>query len=165
MQNEIKTAQHHAGVKKSDRWIPWYFVAFFVVLAILNGIFVTIANTTHRGVVTENAYTKGLHYNQTLAAAAQQQQLGWSAEIDFIQPALSLRLRDRHGRSIEEAKVVAYLTRTTQAGHDFQVPLPPIGDGIYAQDVRFPIKGQWHVRMAATWQQQHYQQSQRISVQ
>ena len=72
-----------SGPRKSDKWIPWYFVAFFVVLAILDGIFVTIAATTHTGVITENAYQKGLDYNEVVAASEEQDEIGWVGNIGF----------------------------------------------------------------------------------
>jgi len=56
-----------------DRIIPLYFVAFFVVIAIFDGIFVYLATSTHSGVVTENAYQKGLNYNQYIDAYNQQE--------------------------------------------------------------------------------------------
>ena len=49
--------------------IPLYFVMFFITLAILDSFFVYIALSTHNGVVTENAYEKGLNYNRTIEQA------------------------------------------------------------------------------------------------
>ena len=47
-----------------DRIIPWYFVMAFLVIFAVNGLFVYLATTTHNGVVTENAYEKGLDYER-----------------------------------------------------------------------------------------------------
>jgi len=52
-----------------DKLIPWYFVIFFLVLFIVDGIFVYLATSTHTGVVTENAYEKGLRYNEVIERA------------------------------------------------------------------------------------------------
>ena len=46
-----------------DRLIPWYFVIAFLIVFTVNGFFVYMAIRTNHGVVTENAYEKGLEYN------------------------------------------------------------------------------------------------------
>ncbi|MCI5050219.1 MAG: FixH family protein [Rickettsiales bacterium] len=47
-----------------DRLIPWYFVMAFMVVFIVNGIFIYYATGTHKGVVTENPYEKGLAFDE-----------------------------------------------------------------------------------------------------
>ncbi len=44
--------------------IPLYFVLAFLVVFAVNGVFVYNALTTHHGVVTENAYEKGLDFDR-----------------------------------------------------------------------------------------------------
>ncbi|MEZ5690885.1 MAG: FixH family protein [Rickettsiales bacterium] len=46
-----------------DRIIPWYFVMVFLLVFAINGVFAYVAITTNKGVVTDNAYEKGLDYN------------------------------------------------------------------------------------------------------
>ncbi|MCH2038398.1 MAG: FixH family protein [Rickettsiales bacterium] len=58
----------------------------------------------------------------------------------------------------------AYLIRVTQEGHDFIVPLSHNEAGTYQQQLTFPLKGLWDIRIVATWKQQHYQKSKRIVV-
>lgn len=150
--------------RKSDKWIPWYFVAFFVVLAIIDGIFVIIATSTHTGVITENAYKKGLNYDQVVAASKAQEALGWQGAISLDGTLLTFSLTDKNKAAIEGAEVTAYMVRATQAGYDFSLPLEAKGNGVYSQQVVFPLKGQWDVRIAAKWNAQHYQQKRRIVV-
>lgn len=150
--------------KKSDKWIPWYFVAFFAGLAILNVIFIIIAVSTHRGVVTENAYEKGINYNKTIAEAQRQEELGWKGDINFNRSALSFTLKDSSGNFIADADVAAYLFRVAEAGSDFTLPLAYVGNGRYYTDIIFPFKGQWDIRIIAKWQEQKYQQTRRIVV-
>ncbi|MFW0777891.1 MAG: FixH family protein [Rickettsiales bacterium] len=150
--------------RPSDKWIPWYFVAFFVVLAILDGIFVTIAFSTHRGVVTEHAYQKGLHYNQTIKAAEKQTTLGWESDIAYDAPRISIALKDAKGHPITNAETIAYFKRPNQSGDDFSVALKEQHKGMYGEDVSFPLKGQWDVRIVTTWKTQQYQKAKRIVV-
>jgi nitrogen fixation protein FixH len=151
-------------IKKSDKWIPWYFVAFFVALAILDGIFVFIATSTHRGVITEKSYQKGLEYNKVVAASEKQETLGWNGSIILVNNTILFELKDNNDAILTDADVTAYFTRTTQAGYDFSVPLAFTGEGIYSKDVNFPLKGLWDVRILATWNQQQYQKSKQIVV-
>lgn len=150
------------NIRKSDKYIPWYFVAFFLVIAIVDGIFVTVATSTHTGVVTENAYKKGLNYNETIAASDQQNKLGWDAQIAYAKPALSFSLKDANNAAIIGAKVTAHITRVTQSGHEFTLPLTDNKDGTYSHNVAFPLKGLWNVGITAQWKQQNYQKSKRI---
>lgn len=150
--------------RRSDKWIPWYFVAFFVVLAALDGIFVYVAVSTQTGVVTQHPYEKGLAYNRTIADAEAQEKLGWQGRIDFTQPLLTFTLKDRTGSAITQAKATAYFSRATQQGYDFSTPLPGNADGVYSGSVAFPLNGQWDVNIAVVWNNTHYQKHARILV-
>lgn len=152
------TVQAH----KRDKWIPWYFVAFFVGLAMVDGLFVFLATSTHTGLVTQNAYQKGLNYNTTITAAEQQEHMGWIGKIGYQGGNLVFVLIDKQQKPIEGAQAMAYFSRPTQAGSDFSVPLAESGDGIYSKYINFPLKGQWEVKVMAEWKQQSYQTQQRI---
>ena len=149
---------------KRDKWIPWYFVAFFVGLAIMDGIFVYLATSTFTGVVTDQAYERGLKYNETVAAAEAQAELGWvgSAALEGNE-TFSFTLSDG-ANALVGADVVAEFTRPTQSGVDFQVPLMGLQNGTYSAQVDFPLEGIWDVRVYVTWKQQQYQHSQRLMV-
>jgi len=151
--------------KKLNKRIPRYFILFFVCLAILDGFLVTTAFKTHRGLVTDNAYQKGLDYNDTVAAYNQQEKLGWQADINYANSELTLKLNDANNNKIEDAKVTAYFTRVTQAGDDFSAKLTYNTNGLYSGDIDFPEKGQWDVRIAVIWKDQKYQKRKRIVVQ
>ena len=155
----------YSDMAKRDRIIPLYFVAFFVFIAIMDGIFVYLATTTHSGVITENAYQKGLNYNQYITAYDQQEMLGWNGDIGYTQPALFFQLNDKQGQPIVGAKVVAHISRATKSGLDFEVLLYHKAEGKYESNaMNFPLKGQWDIRVVAEWNQQKYQQSKRIIV-
>ncbi|MGE0754327.1 MAG: FixH family protein [Alphaproteobacteria bacterium] len=152
------------GMQPRDKWIPWYFVVFFLLLFILDGIFVYLALSSHRGVVTEQAYQKGLQYNETVEAANQQAALGWQGAITHENGAVLFALRDAQETPISKARVTAYFSRPTQAGSDFSLTLDSLQKGLYGKTVSFPVKGQWDVKIVATWNQQQYQQRRRILV-
>lgn len=156
------------AVHKSDRWIPWSIVAFFVVVAILDGIFVYLATSSHTGVVTKHAYEEGLNYNDTVAEAEAQASLGWTSDIEIVavgdKDQLVFRLADANGAAIEGAMARAEFIRPTQEGMDFGMPLEQNGAGQYVATVAFPRAGQWDVRVFVQWKQKRYQQTKRVVV-
>lgn len=152
-------------LKDSGRMIPWYFVGFFVVLAIMDGIFVYLATSTHTGVVTEEAYKKGLNYNDTVAAARTQAALGWNGTIEYTEDRRVLfTLQDASGAPLTGAQVVAEFSRPTHNKQDFSIPLQQVDAGNYAAPVEFPLIGLWDARVFVEWNQQQYQQGKRLVV-
>lgn len=152
-------------VNSRDKFIPWYFVGFFAVLFVMDGIFVFLATSTHTGVVTEQAYQKGLNYNETVAASADQAALGWSGTIRYSDTgALEFKLDGQTGEPLTGAQVVAEFFRPTHNGSDFSIPLQELQAGHYAAAVKFPLEGQWDVRVFVTWNQQQYQQGERLII-
>lgn len=147
-----------------DRLIPWYFVAFFIVIAAVDGVMVTLAVRTQTGVVTDHAYERGLAYNQVVTAADAQAQLNWKGDIRF-QPqaerkgALTFSLRDEKGNTIKPETLKAKFSRPTQAGMDFTVQLKDV-----PADVEFPAAGLWEIRIYATYKDHAFQQAVRIVV-
>lgn len=153
------------GPRPSDKYIPWYFVAFFVVLAILDGIFVYLATTSHTGVVEENHYERGLAYNDRVAAIEAQEALGWTTGITFMDEGRVLfEASDEAGAPIEDASVEAQFVRPTQDGSDFMLSLGEIQPGLYGAEAKALHAGQWEIRVFVEWKQQQYQTSKRVVV-
>lgn len=59
---------------KDGRKVLWYFLGFFAVFATVDAFFVYKALSTHSGVVAENSYEIGLHYNELLKEADKREQ-------------------------------------------------------------------------------------------
>lgn len=144
---------------RRDKWIPWYFVMFFVAIALVDATMVTLAVRTHTGTVTDHAYEKGLAYNRVVAAEATQEALGWKASITLTGKQLRVLLRDSNGAPLQAQSIKAHISRPTQAGMDFDVALK---DGQATID--FPLKGLWEIRIYALANGHSYQQSQRVVV-
>ncbi len=160
----------HAVMRRPRSWwIPWAFVGFFVVVFGANGIMVFFAFDSWTGITTEDAYIKGLDYNEQIADARAQQALGWQGELGFVPNGpqnglLELKLKDRYGTAISEAVVTAVFVRPTHAGHDLEVALEDAGGGRYAAEVALPLAGQWDVRLRAEHERGGYRLERRILV-
>lgn len=159
-----------SSIPLRDRLIPWYFVLFFVVLAIVDGIMVTLAVTTQTGLVTDHPYEKGLAYNQVVEASDSQEKLHWKGSIDHRvtgHNAISLEfsLQNANNHPIKTSSVTANIVRPTSAHNDFTIPLQQSSPGRTTAQIDFPQGGLWEIRIFAVSGNQHYQQTKRIVIQ
>lgn len=151
--------------KSIDKYIPWMFVLFFGVFIAVDAVMVTLAVRTQTGLVTEQAYEKGLAYNRALEAAEEQSAWGGTGTVTLEGKRLSFILKDKEGRTIHDADVTATVRRPVQAGYDVTYPMAPTGQQSYAADVEFPLPGEWDIRVSAKWQNRHYQTHETFIVQ
>ncbi|MBY0427694.1 MAG: FixH family protein, partial [Alphaproteobacteria bacterium] len=107
--------------KPIDKYIPWFFVVFFLVLSCLMGWFAWLANSTDRGVVSTHAYENGIAYNHILEKQRAQDALGWDGQLTIDKTATSpahadFVLLDKQHAPIKDAQVQLTLIRPTQGG-------------------------------------------------
>ena len=152
------SANSHASHKR-DKWIPWYFVLFFVGIAVIDGTFVTLAITTQTGTVTDKAYEKGLAYDDIIEKAALQKSLGITDQITFSDGIITWKLHYADGRPVNDATAIARLFRPAQEGHDFSMELRSMGNGIYQGKPQFPLQGLWMAKVEAQWLNSRSQQA------
>lgn len=152
------------GPRPSDRFIPYYFVLFFLLLAILLFWFVRIAISTNTGVISENAYNDGLAYNKIIAASDEQEKLGWKGEITLNDNRISFKLVDKDNNPISDAEVKAFFVRPTTAGHDKQINLLPDKSGNYMADIDLELKGLWDVTILSTYGVNSFQKHKRLLI-
>lgn len=151
-----------AGPRPSDRFIPWYIVLFFAVQFPVFGWFYHIASSTYTGLVTDQAYEKGLRYNQVIAEASAQQQLGWRITISKEGGILRCALRDRDQKPLAGADVSLWLIRPVHGGIDQEHKMKENAPGVYEWPLDLPEKGLWEARIEAHKGGQRFQASQRM---
>jgi nitrogen fixation protein FixH len=135
-------------------WIPLLFVAGFLVLFAVTGRFVYLALTTSNGLVTSNAYERGLAYDDIIAAEEAQAARGWLLEMDI--PGLSgegqiaaITLTDRNGEALSGGSVILMAERMSRYAQQVQLTLSDVGNGRYEAAADFPIGGRWFVSVLA----------------
>ncbi len=137
--------------KLTGRHVLFAMLAFFGVIIAVNGTFVYLALNSWTGLSTENAYQRGVDYNDVLDAAARQRALGWRGALSFA-PAgegrgrLSLVVTDRQGLPVGNLSVSVEIRRPTNADFDRSLDLAPGLGGTYEADLVLPLPGQWDVR-------------------
>jgi nitrogen fixation protein FixH len=159
-----------SGPRPSDRFIPYYFVAFFVVLTILLGNFAWIAVRGNPGVVADHAYEVGVAYNKMLRTAAAQEALGWKSALDVTPTAdakfeTAFTLHDASGHAIDNAEAKVIFKRPTMSQFDQTVALKHQTDGRYTALVDLPAHGVWQVYAAARSDGHEFQIMRRIVLQ
>ena len=147
-----------------DRLIPWYFVAAFAVVFVVNGIFAYVAVSTNQGVVIEHPYETGLAYDDVLAEKYRQEALGWQSLVSYDHGALQFVLHDAQGKPISGATVTAHIERPIEKGIVKDVFLYETKAGQYQADLSFPTKGQWDITVSSLWKQQYHQTHKRLVV-
>lgn len=127
-------------------------LAFFGTVFLVNGIFLYSALSTYTGIVAQEPYRKGLQYNQRIAAAELQDQLGWQADAALVpERGLSLVLRDRQGGPVSGLFVSGVLGRPSTNQHDRSVTLTEVEPGRYVVPVDGLPPGAWLIDLQAVW--------------
>ncbi len=167
MKNQTPFSQQNKAEKKSK--IPYIFFAFFAVVFAVNFFYIYLSKKTWRGVATENAYQKGLNYNQTLQQAEKQKELGWNLKINYYpnkknSGLLSVRLADKNFQAIKDAEIFVNFKRPAQEGFDF-VKKAEFIDGAYQTEIVFPLAGQWDFEITAKKNGEIFKASKRYIIQ
>lgn len=63
-------------------FIPYLFIVFTLCYIFINMAFIYLSKQSHSGIVTDNAYQKGLDYNRVLELNEKQQKLGWQVDLE-----------------------------------------------------------------------------------
>jgi len=161
--------QTASGPRPSDRWIPWAIVAFFVVLVSTLVPMCVIAIRTNPGVVTNNAYEKGLAYNKLIQDGEQQAALNWRGDLTVTElPGGKIHadflLTGADGKPLENAEVKLWLVRPAQAGNDRNASMTLVSGGHYGADIALPERGLWEARVSATCDGHNFQTVRRVTL-
>jgi nitrogen fixation protein FixH len=138
----------------TGRHVLFGLLGFFGLVFAANGAFIFLALDSFSGLSTENAYQRGLDYNETLRAAETQRALGWrvavtSEALGAGRHRIAVDFLDKRGAPLDDLAVDGSLRRPTQDGQDRPIALARVAPGRYAVDVSLPLAGQWDLVLAA----------------
>lgn len=155
--------------RRVDWWIPWSFVAAFLVVLGANVTLVVFATKTWTGLETRNAYVKGVNYNDTLAEARLQEALGWESSItvtvgDRGQVVLEVALSSDDGKPLNGVRVSARFIRPTHEGNDAALDLAAFGSGHYKGETVLALDGIWDVQVTAARDGAFFEATERVVV-
>ena len=149
------------------RWIPWLFVGGFLLLFVITGNFVRLALGTFPGLVTTNAYERGLAYDDILAAERAQEERGWQLDIaipTYAEPdaIAAVTLMDRYGDALSGGTVILMAERMTRYAQQVRVTMRDVGGGRYEAPMTFPISGRWLVSVLAEVEGERHFETQEV---
>lgn len=144
--------------KESGKIVFLWFLSFFVAIIFVNTGFIYAAIHSNTGLVTENAYEKGLAYNQNLEAAKSQPRL--KDEMLYQDGILRWTLTDAAGKPVDRGAATVFFMRPVKDGSDFSLPLKEKSPGVYEAKVGFPVHGLWNAKLDLKWNKTQFQTAQ-----
>lgn len=126
-------------------------IAFFGIIFGVNAVFLYSALSTHTGVVSNEPYRKGLHYNERIEADRQQNERGWQTDV-AIEPtgdAVAITLLDRNGRPLTGLNVAARVGRPSTSELDIRLEMKETTPGHYGAKLAKLDAGNWLIDVEA----------------
>lgn len=124
-------------------------IGFFGVVIAVNVLMARLAIGSFGGTVVENSYVASQHYNQWLAAAERQEQLGWTATVERLARGnVAVAVRER-GAAGEGFSVTAVARHPLGRAPERKLRFEPRGDGSWISLDPLP-RGRWtlHLELA-----------------
>jgi nitrogen fixation protein FixH len=140
----LPIARRQQGLQ--GRHVAIIFFAFFGAILAMNGAMIYSAFSTYSGIVSNEPYRKGLHYNDRIAADARQSRLGWNDAIAVGRDGhVVLTLADRDGQPIVGARMDAQIGRPSTNRHDIKIDLSETAVGRYEAQAGALDAGNWTI--------------------
>lgn len=149
------TAPMIARIRKplTGRHVLYAMVGFFAVIMAVNAVFLYFAVRSHPGLTTEDAYRKGLSYNDTIERAADQRRLGWRPKF-VVAPqgdgprVMTLTILDAKSHPVLGLVIAARFRRPVDDDADLTVTFSERAPGVYVGQADLP-NGSWNARVTA----------------
>lgn len=125
-------------------------LGFFGVIFAVNGVFLYVSLETHPGIVTDDAYRKGLHYNRALEEVDRQRALGWTATIAVDRGRVTVRMRGAGGAPLAGLSAALAAHRPASDADDRTLALTEAGPGVFRADGPPLAHGRWTLQFTAT---------------
>ena len=138
-------------------------VSFFGVVMSVNFLFVYFAIDSWTGLTAHDSYRKGLEYNDTLADADRQANLGWQTAVSYDGDRLYIELTGPTGEPLLASDMSVLVRRPTHEGMDISLVMLVSGSG-YTAPLKLPEAGQWDIDVSIKRRADHYRMIHRINV-
>jgi nitrogen fixation protein FixH len=125
-------------------------IAFFAVVFIANGAMIYSALSTYTGLVANEPYRKGLHYNERIAADERQARLGWQQTLNVrMDGHVDFALSEADGRPVRGLRIKGVLGRPSTNRLDQQLALTETAPGRYEAEATALAEGNWIITLEA----------------
>lgn len=136
----------------TGRHVLWSLIAFFAVIFAVNGYFLYAALSTYSGVVSQEPYRKGLHYNKRIADDELQQARHWAVKLDVApsRDKLTVAVDDAASKPVTGLAFHGVIGRSVNDRADVKLDLVEEAPGRYAVKLPRLADGSWLVQLNGT---------------
>ncbi|WP_020395275.1 FixH family protein [Thiolinea disciformis] len=163
-----------ATPKSWFHWAPATIVGFFLLLAMVDGLIITLASkgasaefmerflpqpqsgqaisSSFTGPVAHNFHQKYQQFNHYVAQVQEQKQRGWAVSKGWAEQPIAdksapfaIEVQDKQGTPVTGARVDAQFLRPSDQRLDQKLTLSELQAGSYGADIRLPVPGAWSV--------------------
>jgi nitrogen fixation protein FixH len=124
-------------------------LGFFGLIIATDAYLVFKAVSTFGGIETQDAYRKGLSYNERIAVERAQEALGWTKDARLEKGELRITVRDKDQKGVENLQITALVGRPATNTEDRTLKLTQVGSGEYMAVVGDLEPGNWVATMEA----------------
>lgn len=128
-------------------------VAFFVVVAGVNALMMTMAIQTMPGLDAKNGYEVSQHYNAEISRMGVQDKQAWSADLKLARNGGSAEIRlqilDKQQLAVDGLVIKARLLHPANRRLDREATLNPVGLGRYVAVIADLAPGAWTASIEA----------------
>ncbi|CDH44958.1 MAG: FixH family protein [Candidatus Competibacteraceae bacterium] len=159
---------------KSLHWGPAIISGFFVVIAVLGAVFVSVAErgltpwlgrwllpetsakrevtSVFPGVISHNFQKKEALYNEYLQQVERQRERGWQVQKGWLhEPVVNeavvfrVAVQTREGEPVSGATVAGQFLRPSSSQQDIAFALVESTPGVYEKELKLPLAGNWNL--------------------
>ncbi|WP_295451767.1 FixH family protein [uncultured Thiodictyon sp.] len=151
---------------------PWVlaWIGLVATVLVVNATFIYFAIATNPGLVADDYYDRGQHYEKTLASRLAKDP-GWTQRIDIpddlkasVPATILVTLVDKAGVPVTPDQVTFFAYRSSDKARDFAVPMTADSPGRYSARVTFPLFGAWDALIAVRHGEDEVTTGERIDV-
>ena len=150
-------------------WV-WGWIGLVLSVLIVNLTMVLVAIATNPGLVTDDYYDRGQHYEKTLVSRLAKDP-GWTMRVDIPDDlkanqsaTILVTLVDQAGRPVTPDRVIFFAYRPSDKSQDFAVPMTKVGAGQYSVHLTFPLIGVWDSLIAIRQGEDEFTIGERLKV-
>lgn len=122
-------SRNDGSFKLTGRHVFLILLSFFGLVITVNVTMATLAAGTWPGLVVANSYVESQRFNERVAAAREQQALGYDLTFRQADDRLSLSLRDADGRGVEILGGTVRIGRPVTRTEDRLIDVPAAASG------------------------------------
>lgn len=167
------------SVRRRFHWAPALIVLFFVVIIVVDSVFVTMSmrglphgmqeallpvprgehriSTIFPGVVPDNNYQKESRFNAYISQREDQKARGWKIRKGWLQgipttgqeAVFQVQLQDKQDRPLTGLTLKGRFLRPADSRLDRDFSMNEISPGIYRVAIALPVAGVWNLQLDA----------------